>query len=160
MISGLQAEEHIAHGEAVHRVMETHEELGLDHAGHLRGRGALADRARAADGRRRAGRRSLACIARRRRLLLSQRRFYGGKLVFDHAAGIPTEVLEAEITSGRKATTTAREGEAEEHGPTSTRRRPRCATRPQRRPRPHHRRLRQAGRPHPRPRHAAAQGLT
>jgi hypothetical protein len=29
VLSGLQAEEHIAHGEAVHRVMETHEELGL-----------------------------------------------------------------------------------------------------------------------------------
>ena len=29
VLSGLQAEEHIAHGEAVHRVMETHEQLGL-----------------------------------------------------------------------------------------------------------------------------------
>ncbi len=29
VLSGLQAEEHISHGEAVHRVMETHEELGL-----------------------------------------------------------------------------------------------------------------------------------
>ena len=29
VVSGLQAEEHIAHGEAVHRVMETHETLGL-----------------------------------------------------------------------------------------------------------------------------------
>ena len=29
VVSGLQAEEHIAHGEAVHRVMETHEELAL-----------------------------------------------------------------------------------------------------------------------------------
>ena len=29
VISGLQAEEHIAHGEAVHRVMETHEQLAL-----------------------------------------------------------------------------------------------------------------------------------
>src|SRR5690242_513297 len=29
VVSGLQAEEHIAHGEAVHRVMETHETLAL-----------------------------------------------------------------------------------------------------------------------------------
>src|SRR5687767_3237274 len=29
VISGLQAEEHIEHGEAVHRVMETHEQLAL-----------------------------------------------------------------------------------------------------------------------------------
>ena len=29
VLSGLQAEEHIAHGEAVHRVMETHEKLAL-----------------------------------------------------------------------------------------------------------------------------------
>jgi uncharacterized membrane protein len=29
VLSGLQAEEHISHGDAVHRVMETHELLGL-----------------------------------------------------------------------------------------------------------------------------------
>ena len=29
VISGLQAEEHIAHGEAVHEVMETHEKFAL-----------------------------------------------------------------------------------------------------------------------------------
>src|SRR5215207_9937628 len=29
VVSGLQAEDHIAHGDAVHRVMETHEELAL-----------------------------------------------------------------------------------------------------------------------------------
>src|SRR5215207_2606708 len=29
VVSGLQAEEHIAHGEAVHQAMETHEELAL-----------------------------------------------------------------------------------------------------------------------------------
>ena len=33
VISGLQAEDHIAHGEAVHRIMETHEELALITAG-------------------------------------------------------------------------------------------------------------------------------
>src|SRR3954447_11212968 len=29
VLSGLEAEEHIAHGEAVHRVMETHEKLAF-----------------------------------------------------------------------------------------------------------------------------------
>src|SRR5215212_1599258 len=29
VVSGLEAEDHIAHGEAVHRVMETHEEFAL-----------------------------------------------------------------------------------------------------------------------------------
>ncbi|HET7241174.1 MAG TPA: DUF2231 domain-containing protein, partial [Gemmatimonadales bacterium] len=33
VISGLQAENHIAHGEAVHRLMETHEKLALVTAG-------------------------------------------------------------------------------------------------------------------------------
>ena len=66
VISGLQAEEHIAHGEAVHRVMETHEKLAPHHARHLRGRGDLANPARDPDGRSRAsaGPRPLARSAR------------------------------------------------------------------------------------------------
>ncbi len=86
---------------------------------------------------------------------------YGGKLVFEHAAGIPTEVLAGrDARAGRRAHHHGAEGEATSTGPTSTRRRPRAAIRPQRRARRRHRRLRQAGRSHPCPRHAAAQGLT
>jgi uncharacterized membrane protein len=95
VVSGLQAEEHIAHGEAVHRVMETHEELGLITLGIFV---VLA----------------LWRIVRERRMGSTERAVvlaaslggvgalvatavYGGKLVFEHAAGIPTKVLQAEM---------------------------------------------------------------
>lgn len=95
VLSGLQAEEHISHGEAVHRVMETHEELGLITLGVF---GVL----------------TLWRIVRERRMGATERALslvlslggvgalvatgvYGGKLVFEHAAGIPTEVLLREL---------------------------------------------------------------
>lgn len=95
VVSGLQAEEHIDHGEAVHRVMGTHEELGLITLGVF---AVLA----------------LWRIVRERRMGSTERAVvlaaslggvgallatavYGGKLVFDHAAGIRTEVLQAEL---------------------------------------------------------------
>jgi uncharacterized membrane protein len=95
VISGLQAEEHIAHGEAVHRVMETHEEFGLITLGVF---GVLA----------------LWRIVRERRMGSVERTIvlivtfvgvgilfatanYGGRLVFEHAAAIPTPVLQAEL---------------------------------------------------------------
>jgi uncharacterized membrane protein len=94
VLSGLEAEEHIAHGDAVHRVMETHEKLAFI---------TLATFAVLALWR----------ILRERRMGSGERlgsvvvsiiglgallttAVYGGKLVFDHAAGIPTEVLQAE----------------------------------------------------------------
>jgi uncharacterized membrane protein len=95
VVSGLQAEKYIAHGEAVHRVMKTHETLGLISLGLF---AALA----------------LWRILREKRMGMSERSFalvlsvggvgvllatglYGGRLVFEHAAGIPSEVLEAEL---------------------------------------------------------------
>jgi uncharacterized membrane protein len=95
VISGLQAEERIAHGEAVHRVMETHEQLGLVTLGVF---GVLI----------------LWRLVREKRMGMAERALsvtlsvggvgvlvatglYGGKLVFDHAAGIPSEVLQAEL---------------------------------------------------------------
>ena len=95
VLSGLQAEEHIAHGEAVHRVMKTHEKLALVTLAIF---GVLA----------------LWRIVRERRMgnfergtlvalsvggagVLAATGWYGGKLVFDHAAGIPDSVLQAEL---------------------------------------------------------------
>jgi uncharacterized membrane protein len=95
VLSGLQAEEHISHGDAVHRVMETHEQLGLITLGVF---GVL----------------TLWRIVRERRMGPRERALslvfslggvgvlvatgvYGGKLVFEHAAGISTEVLQAEL---------------------------------------------------------------
>jgi uncharacterized membrane protein len=100
VLSGLQAEEHISHGDAVHRVMETHEQLGLITLGVF---GVL----------------TLWRIVRERRMGALERTLslvvsvvgvgflvatgvYGGKLVFEHAAGIPTEVLQAELQERAK----------------------------------------------------------
>jgi uncharacterized membrane protein len=115
VISGLQAEEHIAHGEAVHRVMETHEELALITLGIFV---VLA----------------LWRIVRERRMGSTERAVvlaasiggigalvatavYGGKLVFEHAAGIPTKVLQVEMHERAEGHHHhGGEGEADEHG--------------------------------------------
>jgi uncharacterized membrane protein len=95
VISGLQAEEHIEHGEAVHRVMETHEQLALITLGTF---GILA----------------LWRVLREKRMGLVERSIVlllsvggvgvlfatanlGGRLVFEHAAAIPSKVLQAEL---------------------------------------------------------------
>lgn len=95
VISGLQAEDHIEHGEAVHRVMETHEQLGLITLGVF---GVL----------------TLWRILRERRMGAMERVLvlilslggvgvlfatanYGGRLIFEHAAAIPSRVLQAEL---------------------------------------------------------------
>lgn len=95
VLSGLQAEEHIAHGEAVHRVMETHEELALITLGIF----AVVALWRIVRERRMGStERGVVVVASLVGLgtLLATASF-GGKLVFDHAAGIPTEVLQAEM---------------------------------------------------------------
>jgi uncharacterized membrane protein len=110
--SGLQAEETIEHGDAVHQVMETHETLGLVTLGIF---GVLA----------------LWRIVRERRMGAAERAVtlalaiggvgvmvagavYGGRLVFDHAAGIPTTVLQDE-TRQRGAGHHHAPGEEHEH---------------------------------------------
>jgi uncharacterized membrane protein len=95
VVSGLQAEEHIAHGEAVHRVMETHEKLGLITLGifAVLALWRIAREHRMGSGERAASLGlSLVGVA-----ALFATATYGGRLVFEHAAGIPTEVLQAEM---------------------------------------------------------------
>jgi uncharacterized membrane protein len=95
VISGLQAEEHIEHGEAVHRVMETHEQLGLITLGIF---GVLAVWRIARE-------RRMASLERALILILSLggagvlfvTANYGGRLIFEHAAAIPSRVLQAEL---------------------------------------------------------------
>jgi uncharacterized membrane protein len=95
VISGLQAEKLIAHGDAVHRVMQTHELLGLISLGTF---GVLALWRLAREKRMGARERGLAVI-----LSLGGVGFvvatgiYGGRLVFEHAAGVPSDVLRAEL---------------------------------------------------------------
>jgi uncharacterized membrane protein len=95
VLSGLQAEEHIAHGEAVHRVMETHEELALITLGVFV---VLALWRIVRERRMGSTERAVALAASLGGLVaLLATAAYGGKLVFEHAAGIPTEVLQAEM---------------------------------------------------------------
>jgi uncharacterized membrane protein len=95
VVSGLQAEEHIAHGEAVHRVMETHERLALITLAVF----AVVALWRIVRERRMgSGERTAALVLSLVGLgTLLSTAVYGGKLVFDHAAGIPTEVLQSEM---------------------------------------------------------------
>jgi len=94
VLSGLQAEEKIAHGDAVHRVMETHELLAFVTLGVF---GVLAAWRLWRERRMGTAERAVALafsLAGTGVLIATAN--YGGRLVFDHAAGIPTEVLTSE----------------------------------------------------------------
>ena len=95
VVSGLQAEEHISHGDAVHRVMETHETLGLVTLGIF---GLLAVWRIARERRMGSGERTASTILTLVGAgVLFATGLYGGRLVFEHAAGIPTPVLQNEL---------------------------------------------------------------
>ena len=95
VLSGLQAEEHIAHGEAVHRVMETHEELGLITLGIF---AVLALWRIVRENRMGSAERAISlALSLGGAAALFATATYGGRLVFEHAAGIPTDVLQAEM---------------------------------------------------------------
>jgi uncharacterized membrane protein len=95
VISGLQAEEHIEHGEAVHRIMETHEKLALITLGIF---GVLALWRIVRERRMGSGERSLSLIVSVAGVgVLFATAIYGGKLVFEHAAAIPSQVLTEEL---------------------------------------------------------------
>ena len=95
VVSGLQAEEHISHGDAVHRVMETHETLGLVTLGIF---GLLALWRILRERRMGSGERTAAVILTLAGAgVLFTTGLYGGRLVFEHAAGIPTTVLQGEL---------------------------------------------------------------
>jgi uncharacterized membrane protein len=95
VLSGLQAEGNIAHGEAVHRVMETHERLAFVTLGIF---SVLAVWRIWRERRMGTTERALAlALALGGAGVLIATAQYGGRLVFDHAAGIPSEVLTSEI---------------------------------------------------------------
>ncbi|MGH7511668.1 MAG: DUF2231 domain-containing protein [Gemmatimonadales bacterium] len=117
VLSGLQAEEHIAHGEAVHRLMATHEKLAFVTLGIF----AVVAIWRIVRERRMGGtERGVALALSLGGLgVLLATAAYGGKLVFDHAAGIPTPVLEAEMrerVEGHHHHDGPEEGEEHEQG--------------------------------------------
>jgi uncharacterized membrane protein len=110
VISGLQAEEHIEHGEAVHRVMETHEKLGLITLGVF---GVLALWRIVRDRRMESLERALMLILSLGGVgVLFVTANYGGRLIFEHAAAIPSRVLEGEL---RERTGAHEHGEAASH---------------------------------------------
>jgi uncharacterized membrane protein len=100
VVSGLQAEDLIAHGDAVHRVMKTHQTLGFISVGIF----ALVAVWRIA--------RESRMVGFERALVLAlslggvgavfATGLYGGRLVFDHAAGITRRVLEDELAERTK----------------------------------------------------------
>lgn len=95
VISGLQAEEHIEHGEAVHQVMETHEQLGLITLGVF---GVLALWRILRERRMGSLERALALIlSLGGAAVLFVTANYGGRLIFEHAAAIPSRVLQNEL---------------------------------------------------------------
>ena len=95
VLSGLQAEENISHGDAVHRVMETHELLAFVTLGVF---GVLALWRILRERRMGSGERVVGVILSIAGAgVLFATGLYGGRLVFDHAAGIPSEALLGEL---------------------------------------------------------------
>jgi uncharacterized membrane protein len=94
VLSGLQAEENIEHGDQVHRVMETHELLAFITLGIF---SVLAVWRIWRERRMGATERALGlALSLGGAGVLIATANYGGRLVFDHAAGITTEVLTSE----------------------------------------------------------------
>lgn len=95
VLSGLEAEDHIAHGEAVHEAMEKHETLALVTLGIF---AVLAIWRIFRENKMGSGERTLSLLVSIVGVgVLLATASLGGKLVFDHAAGIPTPVLQNEI---------------------------------------------------------------
>jgi uncharacterized membrane protein len=95
VLSGLRAEEHIEHGEAVHRVMERHEQLALITLGVF---GVLALWRVLRERRMGLGERSLVLLLSVGGVgVLLATANLGGRLIFEHAAAIPSKVLQAEL---------------------------------------------------------------
>jgi uncharacterized membrane protein len=112
VLAGLQAEDAIEHGEAIHDLMETHETLALTTMGiftvvlawKLYRRARLTPPEEA--GLRLLGVAGLVTVVWTGAI--------GGKLVFEHSAGIPTGMMKAEIEN-RAGGHHREAGEAEEH---------------------------------------------
>jgi uncharacterized membrane protein len=95
--AGLQAEGKIDHGPALHEVMEEHEQLALITLGIF---AVLTLWRLARDRKMGAGERAAALVVGLVGVaFLANTGQHGGKLVFEHAAGVPNETLKAELTN-------------------------------------------------------------
>ena len=111
VLAGLQAEDAIEHGEAIHELMETHETLALTTMGIFTA--VLAwklFRRSKLTGAEEAGLRVLSLVGL---VTVVWTGVLGSKLMFEHAAGIPNATLQAEIEN-REAGHHHEAGEAEE----------------------------------------------
>ena len=115
VILGELAEERIDHGEAIHEIMETHEKLALITMGLFTV--VLAWKLWRRFQLRPMEARLLNLLAAVGFALLIATAAEGGELVFDHAAGIPTAKLQAEIEN-REAGHHHDPGEADDHDST------------------------------------------
>jgi len=112
VLAGLQAEQAIEHGEAIHELMETHETLALTTMGiftvvltwKLYRRAKLTSAEEV-------GLRVLSLVGL---VTVVWTGVLGGKLMFEHAAGIPNVMMQVEMES-REAGHHHEAGEAEEH---------------------------------------------
>ena len=101
VVAGLQAEEAIEHGEALHELMEDHETLALVTMGiftvvlayKLLRRGRLSPREELA----------LRTLSLAGFVTVIWTARLGGKMAFEHAAGVPTAAMQAELQDRAKA---------------------------------------------------------
>jgi uncharacterized membrane protein len=112
VLAGLNAEDAIEHGEAIHELMETHETLALTTMGIFTAvLGWRLFRRTRLTGPEEMGLRVLSVAGL---VTVVWTGVLGGKLVFEHSAGIPTDMMKAEIEN--RATGHHHEAaEAEEH---------------------------------------------
>ena len=111
VLAGLQAEDAIEHGEAIHELMETHETLALTTMGIFTAVLAwrLFRRAKLTS-LEETGLRLLGVVGL---VTVLWTGVIGGKMVFEHSAGIPTAAMKAEIEN-REASHHHHSGEADE----------------------------------------------
>jgi len=119
VLSGLGAEDRIAHGEAVHEIMEEHEELAFITTGIF---AVVAIwrlwRERVMSRGERMAALLLALVGSG--FLVSTAK-HGGELVFDHAAGIPTRALIGELKSRVQGHQHGKDEDHDEAAPDSVR---------------------------------------
>ncbi len=111
VLAGLQAEDAIEHGEAIHELMETHETLALTTMGIFTAVLAwkLFRRARLGPVEEAA----LRVLSLAGLVTVVWTGVLGGKMMFEHAAGVPSAALEAELEN-REAGHHHHPGEADE----------------------------------------------
>lgn len=112
VLIGLQAEDAIQHGPAIHSLMEEHEELAYFTLGIF---GVVALWRLVRERKMGGGERIAAFVLSLAGLgFLADTGHHGGKMVFEHAAGVPDSTLKAELQNRQEGHTHA-PGEAADH---------------------------------------------